>query len=167
MIFIGLGANLMHPRYGEPINTVAAAVEAINDSGLQVVRKSTWYKSAPVPISDQPWFVNGVVEVRTDKSAEEVLKIIHSIEREFGRVREIKWEARVLDLDLIDFNGEVSKNRNQAAGGVYPHPNMHERAFVLVPLQELEPNWEHPILNKPISDLLARVDAQKLHPILE
>ncbi|MBO6826455.1 MAG: 2-amino-4-hydroxy-6-hydroxymethyldihydropteridine diphosphokinase [Sneathiella sp.] len=167
MIFIGLGANLMHPTYGEPINTVKAAVEALSASGLRVARQSTWYKSAPVPISDQPWFVNGVVQVETEKSPEEVLTVLHDIEREFGRIREIKWEARVLDLDLIDYEGQSSTNKTQTKGGVFPHPHMHERAFVLLPLAELEPNWHHPILKTSISELLAPIDTQQLQPILE
>jgi len=167
MIFIGLGANLMHPNYGEPIKTVTAAVRALDEAGLKVIRRSTWYKSAPVPMSDQPWFVNGVAEVETDKSAEDVLRILHEVEREFGRIREIKWEARVLDLDLIDYHGQSSDNKTQSSGGVFPHPHMHERAFVLVPLQELVADWRHPILKKTISELLTRMDIQQLQPILE
>ncbi|MBE7638327.1 2-amino-4-hydroxy-6-hydroxymethyldihydropteridine diphosphokinase [Sneathiella sp. P13V-1] len=164
MIFIGMGANLTHPIYGEPVETLRAALDVFAAHGLKVVRRSQWYKSAPVPMSDQPWFVNAVVEIETVLSAEEVLQHLHAIEKEFGRVREIKWEARVLDLDLLDFHGKSSPNKVQEEGGVYPHPYMHERSFVLVPLKELEPNWQHPILKQGVDDFLKELNTQVLQP---
>lgn len=164
MIFVGMGANLTHPIYGEPVSTLRAALDVFESHGLKVVRRSQWYKSAPVPISDQPWFVNAVVEIETDMSAEEILKQLHVIEKEFGRVREIKWEARVLDLDLLDYHGQSSSNKKQDQGGVYPHPHMQERSFVLVPLKELEPKWKHPILERGIDEFLAGLDTQILEP---
>ena len=164
MIFIGMGANLTHPIYGEPVETLRAALDVFDAHDLKVVRRSQWYKSAPVPMSDQPWFVNAVVEIETALPAEEVLKQLHIIEREFGRVREIKWEARVLDLDLLDYHGQSSSNKIQEQGGVYPHPHMHERSFVLLPLKELEPSWQHPILKQGIDDFLQELDTQVLEP---
>ena len=167
MIYVGMGANLTHPIFGEPVNTLLAALKAFEDRDLKVNRRSRWYKSAPVPISDQPWFVNGVVEIETDLSAEDILIRLHEIEKEFGRVRDIKWEARVLDLDLVDCRGQVSENQLQKNGGVYPHPHMHERSFVLLPLKDLDPNWKHPILKQGIDELLSGLDTQLLQPMSE
>ncbi|WP_025898748.1 2-amino-4-hydroxy-6-hydroxymethyldihydropteridine diphosphokinase [Sneathiella glossodoripedis] len=148
MIFIALGANLNHPLYGDPLNTLRAAIEEIEQSGLEVVAKSSWYKTAPVPISDQPWFVNAVIQVRTALPAKELLALLHTIERKFGRVREIQWEARVLDLDLLAYGDSVTQNQDQQLGKVIPHPRMHERRFVMAPLSEISPDWLHPVIGK-------------------
>ena len=87
MIVIGLGANLSDPRYGGPQDACEAALDALRAAGVAVLRRSRWYRSAPVPASDQPWFVNAVAEVVTDLSAAELLDLLHRIEREMGRER--------------------------------------------------------------------------------
>ncbi|GLQ07367.1 2-amino-4-hydroxy-6-hydroxymethyldihydropteridine diphosphokinase [Sneathiella chinensis] len=155
MIIIGMGANLMHPVYGEPVNSLAAAVEELVRRGVTVVAQSSWYRTAPVPVSDQPWYVNAVLKVETDLSAADLLALLHEVEREFGRVREVKWEARVLDLDLLAYDDLVTDNRDKDVGGVIPHPHMHERAFVLVPLDEIAPDWTHPVHGKTARAFLA------------
>lgn len=160
MILIGIGANLLHPVYGEPLNSLKAAVDKLKETGLNVVRQSSWYRTEPVPVSDQPWFVNAVLEVSTDLSVPELLSHLHTIERDFGRVRDIRWEARVLDLDLLVYHDQVTLNQDQAAGGVIPHPFMHQRGFVLVPLQEIQPDWRHPVLDKTAHQLLQDIGGE-------
>ncbi len=157
MILIALGANLNHPLYGEPINSLRAAIDEIEQSGLTITAKSSWYKTAPVPVSDQPWFVNAVIEVQTHLSEADLLNLLHAVERKFGRVREIQWEARVLDLDLLAYGSLVTENKDQVTGNVIPHPRMHERLFVMAPLSEIAPNWLHPVLLQTASEI-----AQKL-----
>ena len=153
MILIGMGANLLHPRYGEPINSLKAAVETLKEKGIEVTHQSSWYRTEPVPISDQPWFVNAVLAVSTELKMLELLQLLHSVEQKFGRVREVKWEARVLDLDLLAYNGEVSENQDQTKAGVVPHPHMHERGFVLAPLCEICPRWCHPVSGRTATEL--------------
>lgn len=154
MILIGMGANLHHPQFGEPLNSLKAAVEEIRKRNVKVVVQSSYYRSAPVPVSDQPWFVNAVLSVETELNVTEMLSLLHEVEHMFGRVRKEKWEARVLDLDLLAYEDIVTDNQDQKAGGVVPHPHMHERAFVLAPLIEILPDWSHPILKKTASTLL-------------
>lgn len=154
MIIIGLGANLSTKRFGAPVESCAAALRAIEAAGVRVIRRSRWYRSAPVPPSDQPWFVNGVAEVRTDFSPAALLEVLHGIERDFGRIRRRRNEARPLDLDLLVYRDVVS-----APGEVpvLPHPRLAERAFVLCPLAELAPGWRHPVSGLAIEELIGRL----------
>lgn len=97
-VYIGLGANLPSPEHGTPRETLEAAIRALAARGLDVVARSPLYESEPVPVSDQPWYLNAVVEVATDLGPAEVLALLHSVENAFGRVRKARNEARVLDL---------------------------------------------------------------------
>ena len=114
---------------------------------------SHWYESAPVPISDQPWYLNAVAEATTELDAASTLAALHHIERRFGRVRTERNAARVLDFDLLDFAGMV----NNASALALPHPRLHERAFVLLPLGELCPDWIHPVSGIVVQDLIAMI----------
>jgi 2-amino-4-hydroxy-6-hydroxymethyldihydropteridine diphosphokinase len=151
MILLGLGANLPSPA-GPPRVTLAAALDALGAEGVRLVRRSPWYRSPPVPPSAQPWYVNGVALVETMHPPAELLALLHGIEARFGRVRREANAARSLDLDLLDYEGRVS-----AAGEtpILPHPRLHERAFVLLPLSEVAPDWRHPRLGRSLADLIA------------
>ena len=152
-IFIGAGANLPHPIHGAPRPTLEAAFAELGRRGVSIVRASPWYSTAPVPVSDQPRYVNVVVEVVTKLSPDRLLAILHDVEAAFGRVRTVANAARMIDLDLLDFQGRM------AAGGpgqaILPHPRMRERAFVLRPLADLAPAWRHPLCGTSIQALLA------------
>lgn len=166
MIFVAMGANLPHPEYGPPVETLSAALAALEEYGVSVVRRSRWYRTAPVPLSDQPWFVNGVAEVDTDLSAEDLLATLHRVEARFGRVRHRRLEPRIVDLDLISFNDLVRPAAGSDEGLVLPHPRMHQRAFVLLPLAELAPDWRHPRLGIGIETMIARLDPTQMAELL-
>lgn len=148
MIYIGLGSNLPSAA-GSPSNTVKAALSRLPQSGIQVRKVSPWYESAPVPASDQPWFVNGVAEVETELAPQALLAELLAIEQEFGRERGQANAARSLDLDLLDHHGAVLDG-----DPVLPHPRLHQRAFVLYPLADVAPNWIHPVSGLNIQVLL-------------
>lgn len=152
-IFVGAGANLTHPAHGTPRQTLEAAFQQFQRWGVQILRVSPWYRTAPVPASDQPWYQNAVVEVDTGLSPDALLAALHEIEDAFGRVRTVANAARLIDLDLLDFRGEI------AAGGAgratLPHPRMASRGFVLRPLADLAPDWRHPVTGASIQALLA------------
>jgi 2-amino-4-hydroxy-6-hydroxymethyldihydropteridine diphosphokinase len=161
MILLGLGANLPSPA-GLPQATLEAALTAIAASGVTIVARSRWYRTAPVPASDQPWFVNGVARVETGVEPLALLTLLQKIELQFGRQRAIRNEARTLDLDILDYDGRVEER----AGLVLPHPRMHERAFVLLPLAEIAPQWRHPKLGETVAALISALPAsQKAEPI--
>ena len=156
-IFIGVGANLDHPTYGSPRRALEAALEELGRRGVLVRRVSPWYQTAPVPASAQPWYVNAVAEVATDLPADRLLAVLHEVEKAFGRVRTVPNAARMIDLDLLDFRGEIATGGPGQA--TLPHPRMEGRAFVLRPLADLTPGWRHPVSGTPIQALLAGLPA--------
>jgi 2-amino-4-hydroxy-6-hydroxymethyldihydropteridine diphosphokinase len=161
MILIGLGANLPDERYGPPRATLEAALAALSREGVRVVGISRWYESVPVPASDQPNYVNAVARIETALGPEPLLELLHAIEAAFGRERSVANAARTIDLDLLDWNGEVRSGRP-----VLPHPRMSVRAFVLRPLADVAPGWRHPVSGDRVEDLLARApDRADVHPL--
>ena len=153
MIYIGIGSNLLGKNNETPLDNCKKAIAELKKD-LNICKISSWYKSQPIPISNQPWFVNGVVEINTNKNSFELLKFILKIEENFGRVRRQINEARILDLDIIDYNRKILYKKNEL---IIPHPRMHIRPFVLLPLKELNPRWVHPIKKKGINDLIKHV----------
>lgn len=165
MIVIAVGANLPASGYDTPLATCEAAVERLHgDAHIRVTHRSRWYESAPVPVSDQPWFVNGAVAVETDLIPEVLLARLHVIEDSFGRVRRVRNEARPLDLDLIDYDGLV---RVGAIAPTLPHPRTEERAFVLLPVRDLDAGWRHPVSGRDVGALIAALpeDAGEIRPL--
>lgn len=155
MILVALGANLPSETFGAPPASLEAALRLLAGEGMNVRRRSFWYRSAPMPPSDQPWYVNGVAEIATALSPAELLARLHWIEASFGRVRRLRNEPRVLDLDLLAYNDRVSAPGDPPPE--LPHPRMHERAFVLVPLAEIAPDWRYPGLGLTAEELMGRL----------
>ena len=154
MILIALGANLPGP-HGQPHETLAAAVAEMRARGLAVVAESSVWLTAPVPVSDQPWYHNAVVAVETDLSPYALLELLQDIENEFGRVRSVRNAPRILDLDLVAY-GDRILDRPEL---IVPHPRMHQRAFVLLPLSEVAPGWRHPVSGAVLDDMIAQIPA--------
>lgn len=160
MILIALGANLPS-RYGTPAETIAQAYAALETRGLKILKKSRLWLTAPVPVSDQPWFHNSVIEIDTILKPADLLLLLHKIEEEFGRVRVVRNEARILDLDLISYHDGIIVDPELQI----PHPRLHERGFVLFPLQDIAPDWQHPVSNNSIADMIAALpDGQTARP---
>ena len=154
MILIGLGANLPSAGYGAPHATLEAALRRCAESGLKIARSSPWYRSAPVPVSDQPWYVNGVAVVETDLAPLSLLSVLHDIEHAFGRIRRVRNESRELDLDLLAYEDLIVEPAGDAEL-VLPHPRLHDRAFVLYPLRDVAPDWRHPASRRSVDELIA------------
>jgi 2-amino-4-hydroxy-6-hydroxymethyldihydropteridine diphosphokinase len=153
MVLIGLGGNLPSPGYGAPRRTLTAALAALAGEGIAVAACSAWYKTAPLPPSDQPWYVNAVAALTTEIDPIALLAALQRIERHFGRVRGVRNAARTVDLDLLDYDGlEV-----ETTALVLPHPRLHQRRFVLVPLNEVAPDWRHPRLGLTAAQLLTKL----------
>lgn len=148
MILVGLGANLPGAA-GAPASTIEAALAALNQGPCRVIARSRLYESPPWPQpSTQPWYVNAAARIDTALDPEKLLAHLHAIEREFGRVRGARNEARTLDLDLLDYDGLV-----RSGDPTLPHPRLADRAFVLFPLRDLAPDWRHPVDGRTVSEL--------------
>jgi len=154
--YIGLGANL-----GEPESQVRRAVSALAAiPQTRVLAASSLYRSAPVGHAAQPDFVNAVAEIETRLGAEELLGELLATEARFGRVREFPNAPRTLDLDLLLYGERVIAEDKLTV----PHPRMHERAFVLVPLAEIAPDIAIPGKGR-AGALLAACTGQKIEKI--
>jgi len=164
MILIGVGSNIPGPQGATPRQNCHNALKLLADSGLSITRRSRWYRSAPVPASDQPWFINGVVAVEAaGLEPEPLIELFHQIELEFGRRRAQPNAPRPLDLDILDFDGRITAPGSAVA---LPHPRMHTRAFVLLPLSEIAPEWRHPVIGDTVFDLIAALpDEQFVEPV--
>ena len=164
MILIGVGSNIPGPQGATPRQNCHNALKLLEDSGVTISRRSRWYRSAPIPPSDQPWFINGVVAVEAASlEPEPLLELLHQIELEFGRRRSQPNAPRPLDLDILDFDGRIT---SPDANVVLPHPRMHQRAFVLMPLSEIAPDWRHPVIGDTVFDLIAALpDDQFIEPV--
>lgn len=158
-VFIGAGANMPHPTYGSPRETLEAALLELGRRKVEVLRRSRWYRTAPVPTSDQPWYINVVAEVATGLGPDRVLAALHAVEELFGRVRTVRNAPRLIDLDLLDYCGEIADPKTGKA--TLPHPRMEGRAFVLRPLADLVPDWRHPVTGEKIEALLAAIPPEQ------
>lgn len=132
-VYIGMGANL-----GDRLATLRTAIAALQSSG-EIVAVSSLYETAPVGYLDQPAFLNTVVALETDETPETLLARLQEIEQAAGRVRSFPNAPRTLDLDLLLYDEQIS----DAPELTLPHPRLHERAFVLVPLAEIAPELRH------------------------
>jgi 2-amino-4-hydroxy-6-hydroxymethyldihydropteridine diphosphokinase len=144
-VFLGLGSNI-----GDRIATIQKAKEMISSlPGVSVISSSSLYETEPVGISDQPMFINAVLEIETDLSPEELFFKLKDIEANLGRTETIRWGPRVIDIDILLFGDMIFEERDLTI----PHPEMTKRGFVLVPLCEIAPEIKHPRLKKTIKEL--------------
>jgi 2-amino-4-hydroxy-6-hydroxymethyldihydropteridine diphosphokinase len=146
---IGFGSNL-----GDRVLTCRQALELLGrHPQVSLQRVSSLYRSEPVGFTDQDWFINGVVICQVDVTPEALLGITLEVEQSLGRIRKKRWGPRTLDLDILFFG----RHCLSLPGLTIPHPRLHERRFVLVPLVEIAPDWIHPVLNLSMEELLSRL----------
>ncbi len=163
MKLVALGANLPS-RFGTPEQTLYAALKAMAQKEIWPTQISRIWKTAPVPFDPaQPWYHNAIAAVQTDKAPEDLLAALLSIEAEFGRVRSVRNAPRLLDLDLIAYDDVVM----DAPDLTLPHPRMHERGFVLLPLSDIVDDWDHPRTGARLGDLLKALPEDQKAEALE
>lgn len=144
-VFLSLGSNL-----GDRVEHLRAALEALAHAGIEVRRVSALYKTEPVDVRAQPWFVNCVAEVETDLMPLRLLKTLQRVEKTLGRRPGIPKGPRTIDIDILLYENAVIRSLLLTV----PHKRMSERRFVLVPLVELEPHLRHPVLQATVTEML-------------
>ena len=142
-VFLGLGSNIGN-RQGN-------IDEALRLCGLKILHRSSLYETEPVGYLNQPWFLNCVVEVETNLQPHELLRLCQSVEKVLLREREIPKGPRTIDLDILFYGNVIHQDPDLKI----PHPAIPERKFVLEPLNEIAPDFIHPVLQKTVSQLLA------------
>ena len=148
-VLIALGANLPS-RAGPPEDTIRAALAELGERHVSVRCTSSLYRTPAWPDPGDPAYVNAVVRAETTLSPRELLRVLHETETAFGRSRSARNAPRTLDLDLIDFDAIVDTGPPEL-----PHPRAAARAFVLVPLAEVAPEWRHPVTGETVAALIA------------
>ncbi len=164
MIYLGIGSNLPSEAFGSLVMNCRAAIERLAQAGLAATVQSPYYETAPVPVSDQPWYVNCVIGVAdTRLSPQDAMKACLAVEAGLGRVRSVPNAARIADIDLIAWHDRMI---DEAPALIVPHPRMAGRAFVLRPLADIAPDWRHPVTGAAIADLLAQLPPdQQIRPL--
>jgi len=157
-IIIGIGGNIKSEEGTHPIKVAMKAISYFKDYSINVTNQSSWYETEPIPKSDQPNFFNCIVLANTNLNELDVLKSLHEIEHKLGRKRSMVNEARIIDLDLIDYSNKILINKEI----VIPHPRAHQRRFVMEPLAELDKTWVHPILKININKILKNLHNQNI-----
>ena len=162
MILVGIGASLPTRDGTLPRETCQAAAAALDRlPGLRLRALSRWWESAPLPpMPGAPWFVNGVARLAGSADPAALLAALHAIEAGHHRARPYPNAPRTLDLDLLDCDGAVF----DAPELTLPHPRAKERAFVLRPLAEVAPGWQHPCTGEGVEALIARLPPQEIAP---
>ena len=155
-VYLGLGSNL-----GNKERIVRKAIDKVGERVGAVVAVSSFYKTAPWGYQSVHTFCNAAIAVDTDLSPEEVLFTVQEIERELcskkHRERDGSYVDRLIDIDLLDYDGLVLDTHSL----VLPHPYMHKRTFVMTPLAEIAPQWVHPVLGKTVTELLKGLQNEK------
>ncbi|MGC8203074.1 2-amino-4-hydroxy-6-hydroxymethyldihydropteridine diphosphokinase [Aliiroseovarius sp. PTFE2010] len=180
---VALGGNI-DSGFGPPNATITAAIDRLEASGVRVRARSNLYRTDCYPKGSGPDFINAVVAVETGLDAPALLALLHRIEAEFGRQRTARWSARTLDMDLIALGGQVlpdaatvrawidlplAQQMERAPDGlILPHPRLQDRAFVLIPLCDVAPDWRHPISGltaREMCDRLPQADKEGVKPV--
>jgi 2-amino-4-hydroxy-6-hydroxymethyldihydropteridine diphosphokinase len=174
---VAIGSNVTS-TYGGPRQTVQAAVDELDRAPFKLLKVSRFYQTPCFPKGAGPDFVNAAATLAYQGEPDAVLRHLHEIEARFGRERVSRWGARTLDLDLLAVGSRVSPDeivlktwmelspRRQLEEApdqlILPHPRLHERGFVLVPMADVAPDWVHPILGRSVQQMLDGLpDAQK------
>ena len=153
LAYISFGSNL-----GNRLKNIKRGLQLVSrNRSITITKKSSLYETEPVGYENQGWFLNGVIEIETFVLPHKLLSLIKKVERIMGRKRRIRWGPREIDLDILLYNQRCV----DTPGLIIPHPRMHERAFVLVPLVEITPRVIHPIFKKNARQLLAKLADSK------
>jgi len=152
LVYLGLGSNM-----GDRRKEMDDALEFLADNGTRVMQRSSFYETEPVGYPDQPWFLNAVVAVKTELAPSDLLALCKEAERRGKRADTVRFGPRTIDIDILLYKGQSYRDGSLQI----PHPRMHERRFVLVPLVEIAPGISTPGEQTQYADILVGLDEKK------
>ena len=181
-VYLAFGTN-ENKQFGHIYEVIEASYDLLQDKYLKILKPSPFYKTPAFPAGNGPDYVNSVIMAETSLGPDDLLSALHEVENQLGRVRKQRWGARVIDIDLLDYQGQVLPT-----GAIYqkwydmplelqkttwpddlilPHPRLQDRGFVLVPLRAVAPDWVHPVTGQEIDTLIAQIDSEELKQIVQ
>ncbi len=143
MIHLNIGSNL-DSNHGSRFDNISLAINLLINSKIKIKKLSNFYETPSYPNQNFPKFLNVGIIIDFHKNYLDLLNEIKKIEKKLGRIKTVKNDPRIIDIDIIDFNGEIKNTKKL----ILPHPKCHIRNFVLYPILEIDPNWSHPIFKK-------------------
>lgn len=177
---IALGANLNLRGQGPKV-TLGDALDALLRQGLVIRAVSRFFETPCFPAGAGPDYINAAALIETDRTPADLLHLLHQIEHQYGRERVQRWGMRTLDLDLVYYDDLVlpdhtqydrwltlsAEEQTQKAPDqlIIPHPRLQDRAFVLVPMADVAPDWRHPVLGRTVTEMLADLPAADIEAV--
>ena len=166
MIFLAIGSNLSS-SYGDRFTNINLAIKSLEDCGIKIIKKSHFYETVSYPNKENPKFINIVIFVKTNLTPVDLMSVLLSIEKKIERKRNKKNDPRTCDIDIIDYNKQVLSFKYKNLNLMIPHKRLTSRNFVLFPLQEIHPEWEHPITKESVMTLIDKLPEQDKKSILK
>ena len=165
MIFLALGSNLSS-SFGDRFENINLAISHLEDYEIQIIKKSNFYETYSYPNKENPKFINIVISVKTYLSPVDLMSVLLFIEVKLERKRNKKNDPRTCDIDIIDYNNQVLDFKYKNLNLTVPHKELIFRNFVLLPLQEISPEWKHPITKENINTLIDKLPEDDKNSIL-
>ena len=157
IVLMSLGSN-----QGNRLIMLTKAISELARSGFCIIDRSKIWETTPWGFTDQPRFLNMCISTETDLSPEKMIEMVKTIEERLGKTKKIKWGPRNIDIDVIAI-GELVLETTELS---VPHPHMHERAFVLIPLREIAPQFRHPITGRTVDEMICALSPEKMEWII-
>jgi 2-amino-4-hydroxy-6-hydroxymethyldihydropteridine diphosphokinase len=181
-MYLAFGTN-ENKQFGHIYEVIKASYDLLQDKYLKILKFSPFFQTPAFPAGSGPDYVNTVIKAETALCPKELLTVLHDIENQLGRVRQKRWGARVIDIDLLDYQGQVLPTRpiyqkwrdmplelqkvTWPDDLILPHPRIQDRGFVLIPLRAVAPDWVHPVTGERIDTLIAQIDSEELKQIVQ
>ena len=166
MIFLALGSNLSS-SFGDRFANINLAISYLENYGIQIINKSDFYETYSYPNKENPKFINIVISVKTHLSPVDLMSVLLFIEEKLERKRNKKNDPRTCDIDIIDYNNQVLDFKYKNLNITVPHIKLIFRNFVLLPLQEISPEWKHPITKENIRTIIDNLSEEDKKSILK
>ena len=166
MIFLSLGSNLSS-KLGDRFDNLLEAISHIENIGINLDKKSSFYETPSYPDKDNPKFINIMISVKSNFSPGELMSELIDIEKKLGRKRVKKNEPRICDIDIIDYKSMIINTKHKNKKLIIPHQKLESRNFVLFPLKEIAPYWQHPKTKEFISTIISKLSAEDRKSVLK